>query len=169
MFSRNSNPSRVYDTLARFGTVSLVYPHQDIGWIVYFENEEGACEAESKISEIYKIDSIKRIVRIPCCLLDEVIHSLQPTDSTLYPEFLLDVISNPSPSSIIIAPLFALLFGYITSNIPDWIIVKSADDLWDSHYPNLRLLLLILGVIIKLCMVWVHFSAAKQNGPRTPG
>ena len=70
MFSRNSNPSRVYDTLARFGTVSLIYPHQDIGWIVYFENEERACEAESKISEIYKIDSIKRIVHIPCCLLE---------------------------------------------------------------------------------------------------
>ena len=74
MFSRNSNPFRVYDTLARFGSLSLLYPHQDIGWIVYFENEEGACEAESKMSEIYEIDSIKRIVRIHFCLFDEVIN-----------------------------------------------------------------------------------------------
>jgi hypothetical protein len=64
MFSRNRQPSRVYDTLAQFGSVSLLYPHQDLGWIVYFENEEGACDAESKMSEIYQIDSIKKIVRL---------------------------------------------------------------------------------------------------------
>ena len=73
MFPRSQNPSRIYDTLANFGSVSLLYPHQDLGWIVHFENEEGACEAESKMSEIYTVDSMKKIVRIFSCSLDEVI------------------------------------------------------------------------------------------------
>ena len=64
IFSKTRKPSRVYDTLAQFGSVSLLYPHQDLGWIVYFEDEEGACEAESKMSEIYQIGLIKRIVGI---------------------------------------------------------------------------------------------------------
>ena len=87
---------------------------------------------------------------------------LQPIDPTLYPEFFLSVVSNPSSSLIPIATPFVLS---ITSDISNWIFGKSADDFWDSLYdPKLRLLLLILGVIVKLCMGWV----AKQNRPRIP-
>lgn len=128
------------------------------------------------MSEIYQISSIKKIV----CLffsfsLNKVIKlvlltDLQPTDPTLYPQFSLDVVSSPSSSSDIIAPLCALSFGYITSDIPDWIIAQSANDFWNflGLYPNLRLWLLVLGVIVKLFMGWVQLPAAKQNEPRIP-
>jgi hypothetical protein len=62
MFSRNRKPASVYDALVVFGPVSLLYPDLDIGWIVHFESEDEACKAESKMSEIYELDSIKKTV-----------------------------------------------------------------------------------------------------------
>ncbi|KIM43491.1 hypothetical protein M413DRAFT_25854 [Hebeloma cylindrosporum] len=136
MFSRHRKPSPVYDTLAKFGSVSLLHPHEDIGWIVYFENEEGACEAESKLAEIYQADSMKRI----------------PTDPILHTEFFLrvHVVTNPSPISVIIAPL---LFGYITSDLPNWIIERAADEVWNfiyEYYPCLLFSLVVLDIINKV-------------------